>query len=64
MSRFGKTKVAKEEFYGTEKPMKNWDVNVDESTKLRVPHALVPYIPHVLRGLVPHVHRALHVLVL
>ena len=26
---FGKTKVAKEEFYGRKKPIKIWDVNVD-----------------------------------
>ena len=29
MLRFGKTKVAKEEFYGAKKPIKIWDVNVD-----------------------------------
>ena len=27
--RFGKAKVAKEEFYGVKKPKKTWDVNVD-----------------------------------
>ena len=27
--RFGKTEVVKEEFYGAKKPIKNWDVNVD-----------------------------------
>ena len=28
MLRFGKTKVAKEEFYDAKKPIKIWDVNV------------------------------------
>ena len=27
--RFGKTKVAKEEFYSTKKTRKNWDLGVD-----------------------------------
>ena len=27
--RFGKTKVAKEEFYGAKKPIKIWNVNID-----------------------------------
>ena len=31
MLRFGKTKIAKEEFYSTKKPIKIWDVNVDKS---------------------------------
>ena len=29
MLRFDKTKVAKKEFYGTIKPIKNWDADVD-----------------------------------
>ena len=29
MLRFGKRKVAKEEFYGAKRPIKIWDVNVD-----------------------------------
>ena len=29
MLRFGKIKVAKEKFYGAKKPIKIWDVNVD-----------------------------------
>ena len=29
MLRFGKIKVAKEEFYGAKKPIKNWDLYVD-----------------------------------
>ena len=29
MLRFSKTKVAKETFYGAEKPINSWDVNVD-----------------------------------
>ena len=29
MLRFGKTKVAKEEFYGAKKAIKIWDVDVD-----------------------------------
>ena len=28
--RFGETKVAKENFYVTKKPIKIWDVNVDD----------------------------------
>ena len=30
MLRFGKTKGAKEKFYGAKKPIKIWDVNVDD----------------------------------
>ena len=29
MLRFGETKVTKESFYATKKPIKNWYVNVD-----------------------------------
>ena len=29
MLRFGKTKVTKEDFHATKKPIKVWDVNVD-----------------------------------
>ena len=29
MMRFGETKVAKEKFHGAKKPMKIWDVNVN-----------------------------------
>ena len=29
MLRFGKTKVTKEEFYGAAKPIRIWDINVD-----------------------------------
>ena len=29
MLRFGETKVAREEFYGARKPIKFWDVDVD-----------------------------------
>ena len=29
MLRFGKLKVAKEEFYGAKRPIKIWNVNVD-----------------------------------
>ena len=29
MLRFGETKVAKEEFYGTKKRKKNWNVDVN-----------------------------------
>ena len=29
MLKFGQTKVAKEKFYGADKPIKIWDVNVD-----------------------------------
>ena len=29
MLRFSKAKVAKEHFYGAKKPIKIWDVNVD-----------------------------------
>ena len=29
MLRFGKTKLAKEIFYGTKKQLKKWDVEVD-----------------------------------
>ena len=28
--RFGETKTTKEKFYGTKKPIKIWDVNVDK----------------------------------
>ena len=31
MSRFGKTKIAKKKFYAEKKPIKIWDVNVDET---------------------------------
>ena len=30
MSRFGETKVTKEKFYAAEKPIKIWNVNVDD----------------------------------
>ena len=29
MLRFGETKIAKEKFYATKKPIKIWDVNVE-----------------------------------
>ena len=29
MLKFGKTEIAKEKFYGGKKPIKIWDVNVD-----------------------------------
>ena len=29
MLRFGETKVAREEFYGARKPIKFWDVDID-----------------------------------
>ena len=29
MLRFGKTKIAKENFYGAKRPIKIWDANVD-----------------------------------
>ena len=29
MSRFGKTKITKEKFYATKKPIRIWNVNVD-----------------------------------
>lgn len=29
MLKFGKEKVAKEDFYGAKKPIKVWDANVD-----------------------------------
>ena len=29
MSRFGETKITKEKFYATKRPIKIWDVNVD-----------------------------------
>ena len=29
MVRFGEREIAKEKFYGTKKPIKIWDVNVD-----------------------------------
>ena len=29
MLRFGETKIAKEKFYATKKPIKIWSVNVD-----------------------------------
>ena len=31
---FGETTVAKEELYGTKKPIKIWNVNVDQISKL------------------------------
>ena len=34
MLRFGETAVAKEELYGTKKPIKIWNVNVDQISKL------------------------------
>ena len=35
MSIFGKTKVAKEEFYGAKKPINIWDVNVNNVNYLK-----------------------------
>ena len=34
MLRFGKTKVAKKEFYGAKKPLEIWDVNVDNTVRI------------------------------
>ena len=31
MLRFGQTKIAKEKFYATKKPIEIWDVNVDNT---------------------------------
>ena len=31
MVRFWKTEIAKEKFYSVKKPIKNWDVNVDNT---------------------------------
>ena len=58
MLRFGKTKVAKEEFYGTKKPLEIWDVNVDNTvisklieTKNNLKY-LIRYLVEVIRPLV------------
>ena len=32
---FGETTVAKEELYGTKKPIKIWNVNVDQISKIK-----------------------------
>ena len=43
MSRFGKTKVANEEFYGVKKLIKIWDVNVDNIVVLKSINAKTNY---------------------
>ena len=36
MLRFGETKIAKEMFYAAKKPIKIWDVNVDNIVILKL----------------------------
>ena len=36
MSRFGETKVTKEKFHAAKKPIKTWDVNVDNIVNSKV----------------------------
>ena len=36
MSRLGKMKGAKEEFYGIKKPVKVWDINFDHNNYLKI----------------------------
>ena len=43
MSRFGKTKVANEEFYGAKTLIKIWDVNVDNIVVLKSINAKTNY---------------------
>ena len=43
MSRFGKTKVANEEFYGAKKLIKVWNVNVDNIVVLKSINAKTNY---------------------
>ena len=58
MLRSGKTKVAKEEFYGAKTLMKTWDVNVDNIVISKLVQAknnskyLIGYLDEVLRPLV------------
>ena len=56
--RFGKTKVAKKEFYGPKKPIKIWDVDVDNidisklvETKNNSQY-LIGYLDEVIRPVV------------
>ena len=58
MLRFSKTKVPKEEFYVTNKPIKIWNVNVDNiviskllQTK-NISKYLIGYLDKVIRPLV------------
>ena len=58
MLRFGETKVTREKFYAAKKPLKNWDVNVDNiiisklvKTKTSSKY-LIGYIDKVIRPLV------------
>ena len=45
MLRFGKTKLAKEEFYGAKKPTKIWDVDVSKNNS----RYLIGYLDDVIR---------------
>ena len=58
MLRFGKTKVTKEDFHATKKPIKVWDVNVDNivisqlvKTKTNYKY-LIGYLDKAIRPLV------------
>ena len=58
MLRFGKTKVAKEEFYSAKNPKKVWDVNVDNTVILKLVETkknskyLIGYVDEAIRPLV------------
>ena len=57
MLRSGKTKVAKEQFYGAEKPIKIWNINVDNIVILKLVETknnskyLIGYLDEVIRTL-------------
>ena len=58
MLRFGETKVAKEEIYGTENPVKIWDVNFDNIAVSKMietktnSNYLIGYLDEVIKPLV------------
>ena len=58
MLRFGKTKVAVEEFYGAKKTIKKWDINVDNIVVSKLikkkPNSkyLIEYLGEIIRPLV------------
>ena len=55
MLRFGETKVTKEKFYAAKKPIKIWDVNVDNTVISKLVQAkanskcLIGYLDKVIR---------------
>ena len=63
MLRFGETKIANEKFYAAKKPMKIWDVNVDNivisklvKTKTNSKYLII-YLDKVMRPLVLTLHK-------